>query len=69
MEEQEDHSFEAEEVALENDDEFEVTTLSKGRTSRKRKASSESLQPISKVFVEEINDGDVAASTSKVGFF
>ena len=52
--------------AWEDEDGFEVATLSKNRTSRKRKASSDSLQPISKVFVEEINDYKLAASTSKV---
>ena len=66
VEEQEDNSFDAWEEAWEDDDEFEAATLSKGRTSRKRKASSDSLQPISKVFVEEINDYNFPASTSKV---
>ena len=67
VEEQEDNSFDAWEEAWEEDeDEFEAATLSKGKTSLKRKASSDSLQPISKVFVEEINDYNFPASTSKV---
>ena len=63
-----DDLFEVEEIAWEDEDEFEVTTLSKVNTSRKRKASSDSLHSISKVFVEDTIANFVPAS-SKVEIF